>query len=59
MAISATRHVAGHDLSVTASLGISIYPNDSTNAVVLIKQAETAMPARNAARTISAFIPKT
>ncbi|TKJ64387.1 GGDEF domain-containing response regulator [Pseudomonas sp. CFBP13506] len=43
MAISATRHVAGHDLSVTASLGISIYPNDSTNAVVLIKQAETAM----------------
>ena len=43
MAISATRHVAGHDLSVTASLGISIYPNDSTNAVVLIKQDETAM----------------
>ncbi len=43
MAISATRHVAGHDLSVTASLGISIYPNDSNNAVVLIKQAETAM----------------
>ncbi|WP_348749009.1 putative bifunctional diguanylate cyclase/phosphodiesterase [Pseudomonas rhodesiae] len=42
-AISATRHVAGHDLSVTASLGISIYPNDSCNAVELIKHAETAM----------------
>ncbi|EFQ65028.1 putative bifunctional diguanylate cyclase/phosphodiesterase [Pseudomonas lactucae] len=42
-AISATRHVAGHDLSVTASLGISIYPNDSANAVELIKHAETAM----------------
>lgn len=42
-AISATRHVAGHDLSVTASLGISIYPNDSGNAVELLKHAETAM----------------
>ncbi|WP_112193719.1 bifunctional diguanylate cyclase/phosphodiesterase [Pseudomonas sp. LG1E9] len=41
--ISATRHVAGHDLSVTACLGISIYPNDSGNAVELIKHAETAM----------------
>ncbi|HAA42160.1 MAG TPA: GGDEF domain-containing response regulator, partial [Pseudomonas sp.] len=41
-AISVTRHVAGHDLSVTASLGISIYPNDSSTAVELIKHAETA-----------------
>ena len=42
-AISVTRYVAGHDLSVTASLGISIYPNDSFSAVELIKNAETAM----------------
>ncbi len=42
-AISATRHVAGHDLSITASLGISICPNDSGTAVELIKHAETAM----------------
>jgi diguanylate cyclase len=42
-AISVTRYVAGHDLSVTASLGISIYPNDSFNTVTLIKNAETAM----------------
>ena len=42
-AISVTRHVAGHDLSVTASLGISLYPNDSSTAVELIKHAETAM----------------
>lgn len=42
-AVSATRHVAGHDLSITASLGISIYPNDSVRAVALIKHAETAM----------------
>ena len=44
-AIRATRHVAGHDLSITASLGISICPNDSGTAVELIKQAETAMHA--------------
>ncbi|TKK35079.1 GGDEF domain-containing response regulator [Pseudomonas sp. CFBP13528] len=42
-AVSTTRHVAGHDLSVTASVGISIYPNDASNAVGLVKQAETAM----------------
>ncbi|WP_248731146.1 GGDEF and EAL domain-containing protein [Pseudomonas sp. MWU13-2517] len=42
-AINVTRHVAGHDLSVTASLGISVYPNDSGSAVELIKHAETAM----------------
>jgi diguanylate cyclase (GGDEF)-like protein len=42
-ATGGTRHVAGHDLSVTASLGISVYPNDGANAVGLIKQAETAM----------------
>lgn len=44
-AINITRHIASHDLSVTASLGISIYPNDSGTAVELIKHAETAMHA--------------
>nr|WP_218174010.1 GGDEF and EAL domain-containing protein [Pseudomonas yamanorum] len=44
-AVSHTRYVAGHDLSVTASLGISIYPDDSQSAVELIKKAETAMHA--------------
>ncbi|WP_122680030.1 diguanylate cyclase domain-containing protein, partial [Pseudomonas viridiflava] len=42
-AVSATRHVAGHDLSIPARLDISIYPNDSGTAVELIKHAETAM----------------
>ncbi|MBJ2244355.1 MULTISPECIES: putative bifunctional diguanylate cyclase/phosphodiesterase [Pseudomonas] len=42
-AVSATRYVAGHDLSVTASVGISVYPDDSSSAVELIKKAETAM----------------
>ncbi|MHC8324196.1 putative bifunctional diguanylate cyclase/phosphodiesterase [Pseudomonas sp. GB2N2] len=42
-AISAPQHIAGHDLSVTASVGISIYPNDGFDAIELIKKAETAM----------------
>ena len=42
-AVSAPQHVAGHDLNVTASLGISIYPDDGFDALVLIKKAETAM----------------
>jgi len=42
-AIRAPQHVAGHDLSVTASLGISIYPDDGFDAIALIKKAETAM----------------
>jgi diguanylate cyclase (GGDEF)-like protein len=42
-AVSTQQHIAGHDLSVTASLGISIYPEDGFDAVPLIKKAETAM----------------
>jgi diguanylate cyclase (GGDEF)-like protein len=42
-AIRAPQHIAGHDLSVTARLGISIYPEDGLDAIVLIKKAETAM----------------
>ncbi|MHC8307140.1 putative bifunctional diguanylate cyclase/phosphodiesterase [Pseudomonas sp. PB3P13] len=37
------QHIAGHDLSVTACLGISIYPDDGLDAIDLIKKAETAM----------------
>ncbi|EJM79514.1 MULTISPECIES: putative bifunctional diguanylate cyclase/phosphodiesterase [unclassified Pseudomonas] len=42
-AIRIPLHIAGHDLSVTASLGISIYPDDGLEAIELIKKAETAM----------------
>ncbi|WP_347901790.1 EAL domain-containing protein [Pseudomonas purpurea] len=42
-AVSTPQHIAGHDLRVTASLGISIYPDDGFDAVALIKKAETAM----------------
>lgn len=42
-AISAPHPIDGHDLTVTASLGISMYPADGFDAVALIKKAETAM----------------
>ncbi|WP_413792428.1 MULTISPECIES: EAL domain-containing response regulator [unclassified Pseudomonas] len=42
-AISSPHPIDGHDLSVTASLGISVYPTDGFDAVALIKKAETAM----------------
>jgi len=42
-AIKVSHYIAGHDLSVTASLGISIFPNDGKDAITLIKKAETAM----------------
>lgn len=35
--------LADHEVSVTASIGISLYPNDSQNAVQLLKNADTAM----------------
>lgn len=42
-AISTPHPIDGHDLTVTASLGISTYPADGFDAVALIKKAETAM----------------
>lgn len=35
--------IAGHEISVTASLGMSLYPEDGLEAIELIKKAETAM----------------
>lgn len=43
VAIHTPQPIDGHDLSVTASLGISVYPHDGFDAVALIKKAETAM----------------
>jgi len=42
-AINSPQPIDGHDLSVTASLGVSVYPADGFDAVALIKKAETAM----------------
>ncbi|WP_372875812.1 putative bifunctional diguanylate cyclase/phosphodiesterase [Pseudomonas sp.] len=36
-------HIAAHELHVTTSIGISIYPSDGLNAENLIKHADTAM----------------
>ncbi|MEN5199074.1 EAL domain-containing protein [Pseudomonas wadenswilerensis] len=41
--ISMPHALAGHDLTVTASMGISLYPDDGSDPVWLIKKAETAM----------------
>jgi diguanylate cyclase (GGDEF)-like protein/PAS domain S-box-containing protein len=42
-AITATYPIALHDLAITASIGISIYPNDGEDAEALLKAADTAM----------------
>ncbi|MGR8998970.1 MAG: putative bifunctional diguanylate cyclase/phosphodiesterase [Gammaproteobacteria bacterium] len=36
-------HIDGHDLHISMSIGISIYPNDGQDAETLIKCADTAM----------------
>jgi diguanylate cyclase (GGDEF)-like protein/PAS domain S-box-containing protein len=35
--------IEGHDLHVTASIGVSVYPSDGLDAETLIKNADTAM----------------
>ncbi|MFJ2320357.1 putative bifunctional diguanylate cyclase/phosphodiesterase [Pseudomonas sp. NPDC087817] len=42
-AIRLPQTITGHDVSVTASVGISVYPEDGLDAIELIKKAETAM----------------
>ena len=41
--ISEPYHISGQDIFVTASVGISVYPNDGTTMSELIKNADTAM----------------
>lgn len=42
-AISQPCSIDGQDLQVTCSLGFSVYPDDGTDAAVLLKNADTAM----------------
>ena len=42
-ALTQSHHVAGHDLHISVSIGISIYPDDGRDAQTLIKCADTAM----------------
>ena len=41
--ISATVHLDGHELSVTTSIGGSVYPKDGDNVTTLLKHADLAM----------------
>ncbi len=42
-AVGKSHPIAGHDLRITASIGISVFPNDGKDAETLIKNADTAM----------------
>ena len=42
-ALSRPFHLDGHDVYVTASAGISVYPDDGEDANHLFKNADTAM----------------
>jgi diguanylate cyclase (GGDEF)-like protein/PAS domain S-box-containing protein len=42
-ALAEVHSVEGHELNVTARIGVSIYPNDGLDAETLIKNADTAM----------------
>ncbi|WP_025128301.1 bifunctional diguanylate cyclase/phosphodiesterase [Pseudomonas sp. PH1b] len=41
--VNQSHAIAGHDLRVTTSIGISLYPEDGQDALALIKKAEMAM----------------
>ncbi|HHF0573183.1 TPA: bifunctional diguanylate cyclase/phosphodiesterase [Legionella anisa] len=41
--ISKPFHIASYEFFITASIGISIYPKDSTNPAVLLRKADQAM----------------
>jgi EAL domain-containing protein (putative c-di-GMP-specific phosphodiesterase class I) len=42
-AVTSPHSIANHDLHITTSIGISVYPDDGLDAVTLIKNADTAM----------------
>jgi diguanylate cyclase (GGDEF)-like protein/PAS domain S-box-containing protein len=42
-ATAEAHHIGGHEIHVTASIGISVYPDDGTDAITLLKHADIAM----------------
>lgn len=55
-ALGAPFKLQGHEVTVTASIGITLYPDDADNADTLIKYADTAMyQAKHAGRNTSRF----
>ena len=54
--IADTYHLEGHDVSMTTSIGISVYPEDGTEPGVLLKNADSAMyHAKNSGRNSYQF----
>jgi diguanylate cyclase (GGDEF)-like protein/PAS domain S-box-containing protein len=42
-AVAGPHSIANHDLHITTSIGVSVYPDDGLDAMTLIKNADTAM----------------
>jgi diguanylate cyclase (GGDEF)-like protein/PAS domain S-box-containing protein len=42
-AVAEVHPIGGHDLHITTSIGVSVYPDDGLDAETLIKNADTAM----------------
>ena len=54
--IADTYHLEGHDVSMTTSIGISVFPEDGTEPAVLLKNADSAMyHAKNSGRNSYQF----
>ncbi|MEO5795408.1 MAG: EAL domain-containing protein [Rhodoferax sp.] len=54
--IRQTHHVDGHDLQVSCSVGIALYPDDGLDLPLLMRRADAAMyAAKNAGRDIARF----
>jgi len=55
-AIADTYHLEGHDVTMTTSIGISVFPEDGTEPGVLLKNADSAMyHAKNCGRNSYQF----
>jgi len=59
-AVGKARLIAGHDLRITASIGISVFPDDGLDAEMLIQNADTAMyqAKENGKQTFRFFKPE-
>src|SRR5712692_6669183 len=58
-AVAGAHSIDQHDLHVTASIGLSIYPDDGLDAETLIKNSDTAMyqAKENGRQTYEFFTP--
>ncbi len=54
--IRQTHHVDGHDLQVSCSVGVALYPDDGLDLPLLMRRADAAMyAAKNAGRDMARF----